>query len=223
MVLVIFGFFQSAEFVSKFGIKGFDDWLWWVLFIGVVLYAYYTSLGFCFAYKSIYLVKLIEIDNVESNIYNNDGVFGFSFIGDFALKTNMMFLSGILMVPLLFFMIDYNKLSDYALPFAMILIYVIYTVCVFIAPIYMVHRKIIKEKELLLQKYTQLANAINVELLGTFDVEGHGKLDFYRSLIGDVNKVGDWPLKFDQGVKFSLSSIILPILASVASAILIST
>ncbi len=208
--IVFIGYLLAIEFVKGFGISGYDDWLWWILSMGVLLYGYYSSIGFCYIYKTILLTKKVNVSGLENRVYHRDGVFGFSFIGNFALNTSMMFLSGIFIVPLVLLIGNHGQIYEYIVALTLIGLYVLIIAFAFCYPIMIIRKKLILEKENLSQSYCAVANQLIGKLNGDFTNTNYCRYSFYRKLITDLHAVGEWPLKLDVTIKFLSISIIFP-------------
>jgi len=129
------GYYKSSTFLLKLGIYDRSDIVFWIIGLGVVLVSYYTSIGYCYAYKAILLTKLVAASELRASVYWGDGVFGLSFIGKFALKTAWMFFSGWLFVPMLVILSQYNTFRDYIFIGLLESAYLAFTIVVFWTPI----------------------------------------------------------------------------------------
>lgn len=215
-------FISANDFVTGFGVSGYRDIFWWAIFLGVVLIAYYTSLGFCFSYKAFLLTRIISRARLDRHIYHVDGVFGLSFIGDFAFTTAAMFFSGWVFAPLVFFSVNQKSLWQYfySTPAMLLEVFFIFTVLSFIVPIYVIHYKIIREKSIRSTSFYKIANELTDIRNDPISEDHLKKFDFARKLIGEVQAIPNWPLRLDTAVKFSLVSIFVPVLAAAITAFL---
>lgn len=222
MVIASIAYFSAYDFVTGFGVRGYKDVFWWLIFFGVLLVAYYTSIGFCFSYKAYHLTKIVSRARLDRRIYYVDGVFGLSFIGDFAFITAAMFFSGWLFAPLIILSVNQKSLWQYlySTPVLLLGIYFVFTLLSFLIPIYIIHHKILREKLLRSESFYKIANELT-DILGNPISEDHLKrFDFAKKLIAEVQAIPNWPLRVDTALKFSLTSIFIPTLAGLFSAIL---
>jgi hypothetical protein len=223
IVLVSIAFIRASAFISGYGIRGINDYFWWIIFLGVALMAYYTSLGFCFTYKTILLTMLVGKSKLDSNIYHQDGVFGLSFIGDFAFKTAMMFFSGWLFAPLMILSgSSYGSSIDdlRSMRLLLLIMYTVYTIASFMIPIYIIHDKSLREKSNRASSYLLLANRLAKALEVRLSEPQLKKFEFCKRMIEDIRLMPSWPLRLDTGLKFMITSIVVPILAAVLTAFL---
>lgn len=215
IVSVIYAFYRSREFVLNFGISGANDPFLWIMLIGTVLFAYYTSIGFCFSYKAYKLTQLVSRADLDERIFHQDEVLGLSFVGEFAFKTAAMFFSGWLFAPLVFLAGYRNAQTDYFVPALLLGIYLVFTVAAFFAPIYLVHQKILKEKAHLAKGYYEIANLASQQLIHTWSETDAIKLRHSKEMLSDIKSISNWPLNLGMLVKFSASSLIFPALAAI--------
>lgn len=220
IALTLVGFLRVTNFVNGFGLSGPRDWLWWVILSAVILYAYYSSLGFCFIYKTITLTRLVVVSDMDTKMYNEDGVFGFSFIGDFALRTNLMFQSGIVFVPLILLVAQQKNSQDIAVPIVLIGIYIFFTVVSFAYPIYNVHRKIVAEKRRVIRRYLDVSNDLVKQIERSFSLHDYHVFLYYKGIASDIYSMREWPLNVDAFARFTLYAIIIPITVTIVAALL---
>lgn len=222
ILAAVVAFISANDFIIGFGVSGYHDIFWWAIFLGVVLIAYYTSLGFCFSYKAYLLTRIVSRARLDRRIYHVDGVFGLSFIGDFAFTTAAMFLSGWVFAPLIFFSVNQKSLWQYlySTPAMLLEVFFIFTVLSFVIPIYIIHYKILREKSIRSRSFYKIANELS-EIPDNSISEDHLKrFDFAKKLIVEVQSIPNWPLRLDTALKFSMVSIFVPVLAAAITAIL---
>jgi len=215
-------FIGARKFVFGFGVSGYGDIFWWILFLGVILVAYYTSLGFCLSYKAYVLTTMISRARLDQRIYHPDGVFGLSFIGDFAFTTAAMFLSGWIFAPLVYFSGSASSgwRYFYSTPAFLLEVFFIFTLLSFVIPIYIVHYKILKEKKIHSVILYKIANELTNIPHESFSEDHLKKFDFARKLIDEIKAMPNWPLRLDTALKFSLVSIVVPVLAAIITALI---
>lgn len=222
MLFVFLTFLVANPFISGFGVRGHTDTLWWIVAAGVLLISYYTSLGFCLAHKAVYLTRLVAKSKLQQDLYYSDGVFGLSFIGEFAFKTTVMFFSGWLFAPLIVMSANVHNITGYLTSTQNILLltYFVFTGVYFVRPLSIIHHKIVREKRSRSRRIyveaNQLATAENPP-----DVDALQKrMDFLRKILEDLRTIPNWPLRLDTAVKFVVTSVFIPIFAGVLSAFL---
>jgi hypothetical protein len=222
MLFVIAGFLAADQFVHGFGIHGYKDYFWWFFFVGVGFFSFYTSLGFCFAHKTLHLTNLIAQARLDKDIYHPDGVFGLSFIGEFAFKTAAMFFSGWLFAPLILMSVSANTIGQYlaSIQVLLLIIYFLFTVVYFFMPLYVIHSKIMKEKVIRTRELYRLVNIFSKSLESDQPEDMTKKYTFVKTIIDEVRSIPNWPLRVDTALKFTLTSIFIPVIAGTLSAIL---
>jgi hypothetical protein len=222
VAIVALTFYSAENYLRGFGLRDHNDVLWWIILFGVALIAGYSSLGFCLAYKALCLTQLVARARLDRNIYHADGILGLSFIGEFSFKTSAMFFSGWLFAPLLILSTKSNTLWGYltSVQISLIATYFLFTVIYFLAPIYLIHYKILKEKALRADTYYQsLNNLLAKSVAGQTDEESK-RFKFLKRIIEEVRAIPNWPLRLDTAVKFGATSVSIPTLVSAFSAIL---
>jgi hypothetical protein len=222
VVLAILGFSKSTKFLLRIGIKeawGTDP-LWWIVFAGVIFIAYYTSIGFCFFYKAMYLTRLVSRFDLDPKIHHEDGLFGLSFIGGFAFSTASMFFSGWLFAPLILLIGGLGGGNPYNFVHLLLAIYLLFTMLSFFVPVYIIHRKIMQEKTSRIRPYIVMANQTQEKLQAEWSENENKRLEFYVSLISRIRALPDWPISVDIMVKFASASVVVPSIAGIVSSFL---
>lgn len=220
ILVVLFGFYGSRAYIFDLGIEGYYDYFFWIVTVGVALVAYYTSIGFCFAYKAICLTNIVASSELERKVYHKDEDFGLSFVGDFAFRTALMFFSGWLFAPLIVTIGLHGPHHDYTIPAILLGIYFIYTILSFFIPIYTIHKKILSEKLAIANQYHNDLNTL-VELLSSQWSDSEAKrYDFYKKVLDDIRALPNWPLKLDVTLKLASTTVLSPALAAIISGVL---
>lgn len=222
MAGVALAFLSADNLTSSFGVTKYRDVFWWFILLGVLLFAYYTSLGFCLCYKAYRLTLMVSKARLDSRIYHVDGVFGLSFIGDFAFSTAAMFFSGWLFAPLIMFSVHARTAWQYLYSTQVLLLemFFVFTLLSFLIPIYIVHYKILREKFLRSQKLYVVANNLARIPEKPLSDDHIKKFDFAKKLIAEVQAIPNWPLRIDTVLKFSFTSIFVPTFVGLVAAIL---
>lgn len=217
IVVVAIGFMYSSEFVNAYGLDGFNDWLYWFLFAGVIIFAFYSSIGFCLTYRAYELAQLVSKATLSDSIFHHDRTLGLSFVGEFAFKTIAIFSSGWLFGPLVV-MIGYDGGGGYlVVPIVLLGIYFLTTVFAFFSLVYSVHLKLISEKKRLMSAYLDMADK-SVELSrGSWSELENKKLQYAKEVIADIRSISEWPLKLGVAVKVATSSLLAPALSAAIS------
>jgi hypothetical protein len=209
---VTYAFIGTTGFVQGYGIRRYDDPFWLMFLAGVLYLSFYSAIGCCFAFKAVALVRRIATAPIRPHLYHDDRVMGFSFIGDFALATNLMFASGWLFVPLLLLATQSVGVSPLDDRLVLIVSYAAFLAMLFFVPVVLIHRTIVRDKKELLQRFGNLA-AVDLQLLTTeYDPNVAAQFEVYRAVISDTQAVKEWPLSLDVAVNFGASAIVLPIL-----------
>jgi hypothetical protein len=222
MLFVFLTFMIANPFISGFGIRGHSDILWWIVAVGVLLISYYTSLGFCLAHKAVYLTRLVARSKLQQKIYYPDGVFGLSFIGEFAFKTTAMFFSGWLFAPLIVMSANIHDITEYLVSTQnmLLLTYFVFTAIYFFRPLSIIHHKIVREKRSRPRRIYAEANQLATAEHPPEADSIHKRMDFLRKILDDIRAIPNWPLRLDTAVKFVVTSLFIPVFAGVLSAIL---
>jgi len=193
-------YISAGDFIAAYGVKRFHDPFWWVVFLGVLLIAYYTSLGFCFSYKAYCLTKIVSRSHLDKKLFHSDGVFGLSFVGDFSFTTAAMFFSGWLFAPLVIFSAGRVGFWQYFYSTPVILLEVFFiTIFLFLIPLYVIHYKILDEKAVRSTGFYTVTNELSTIPRNTISEDHLKKFDFARKLISEVEAIPNWPLRIDTG------------------------
>ncbi|NKB55297.1 MAG: hypothetical protein GKS00_03075 [Alphaproteobacteria bacterium] len=204
----------SENFLNGLGIYGIFDWLWWAILVGVWRFSYYTSLGFCLAYKTLYLTKIVATTSILPRFYHRDQMLGFSFVGEFSRQTSVLFFSGWAFAPLLFALGYHDK---YHFPFFLLICYFIFTVLTFFVPIYVIREKIKNFKDFHSREFCLHANNLAEQNQINFDIDLFTEFDFYRKRIIDLQTIQEWPVKLNTFVKFVVVMVFIPLLIATTS------
>jgi hypothetical protein len=158
--LLAAGYWASLPFVANLigNNELFEDWLFYVLSVGVLLIGYYTSIGFCYAFKTVYITSLLVKCQLKNNIYCHDGVLGLSCVGDLAFQTSLMFCTGWLFAPLIILIGQHNGKTALLISYLLLFTYFISTIVTFMAPVYLIHWKLYQSKEFLIKNFCVAAN-----------------------------------------------------------------
>jgi hypothetical protein len=218
------GYWASRNFVSSLigSANLFSDWLFYVLSVGVLM-SYYTSIGFCFAFKAVYITALLKRCRLKNNIYYHDGVFGLSCIGDLAFQTSLMFCTGWLFAPLIVLIGKHNGTTALYVSDLVLFIYFISTIVTFMIPIYLIHLKLYESKEILIKNFYEPANRAYLRTLSKWSEESQKQFDFYEKVYARIRAIPLWPLNFDTTLKILTTSVIVPIIVGIVSAYLKGT
>jgi hypothetical protein len=168
------------------------------------------------------LTRLIAQARLDEKVYHRDGIFGLSFIGEFAFKTAAMFFSGWLFAPLILLSVNYRNFFQYftSIQSLLLLTYFCFTAASFLIPIYIIHYKILREKMLRAAPYYQAANRLAKSLRIKIAEEKLKRFDFSKKMIDEIRAIPNWPLRLDTALKFMATSILFPTIAAALSAIL---
>lgn len=218
MFAVSYYFFKSQFFVFGFGVGDFTTFEWWVLYIGVIFFSYYSALGICFSIRAVTIVKAIANCTILPIPYDADNSFGFSFVGDFAQRTNLMFLTGWLFVPLLT-MLSMDGFSKGSLgAFSLILRYLLFVTIAFVAPILIIHKRLVAIKKVLLKGAS--SNIQECHARHEEDRKQGTAINFlaFRAIASDIKKMSVWPLNLDTLMRFIIGNSIGVLLSAAKSA-----
>jgi hypothetical protein len=172
--LIAAGYWASLSFISNLigNDKLFSDWLFYVLSIGVLMISYYTSIGFCFAFKAVYITLLLVKCELKKNIYYHDGVFGLACVGDLAFQTSAMFCTGWFFAPLIILIGQHNGKTALLISYLMLFLYFVSTIVTFMIPVYLIHSKLYESKELLIKTFYEPANRAYLRTVSNWSEEG---------------------------------------------------
>ncbi len=208
---IVYAFLSSRNFARGFGIRSDMDPFLWVFLIGILFLSFYTALGCCLAYKSVRLVHLISHTKIKPAMYHEDRVMGLSFVGDFALWTNVMFSSGWLFVPLLFVGVPSEQVLLRDNRVLLILSYALFGLMAFLTPVFLIHGTIRRIKQSLFQAFGSRASDALGKLSKGYDSNVAGEFEICRSAIADTHLIRDWPLSLDALIRASVSTLLLPV------------
>jgi hypothetical protein len=199
-------FVNSARTLEGYGIGAVNDPLWWLLFAGVVMYAFYSALGVSFASRSLRLIHLLSWSTIRQDLYHRDGVMGFSFVGEYALATFLLFATGWLFVPALVI-----HAPDTNAFYLLVVGYSGFLLFVFLFPIVSIHRTIVRAKAEIASPFRTRASAALKELGQRYDDKLADVFELDRTVVSDTHLVREWPVGVDVFVRFLLSVIFFPV------------
>lgn len=214
--LVFMGLLSSLEYLSRFGLRGIRDPLAWVVAFGVMYVAAYAAVGISFAFRSTRLIAAIAKVDTKPAVYDRDGALGMAFLGRFALSTNLMYLSGWLLMPALMVSMSSSSaapvvLAHLALGFAYTGVWVVF----FLWPIWLVHQRIQQIKCDLAEDYGKRAAACSTALLRRYDERKAQRFGVARAVYQDVRAISNWPLSVDAIMRFTISVVLFPLLVNI--------
>src|SRR5581483_3466434 len=215
ILLTIYGMFEARFFILDFGIYGYTDPFFWLIVLGTIIVAFYTSIGICSVYKAVAFTKLLSESDLKNQIYSEDHTLGLSFIGRFAYRTAWMFFTGWLFAPLIVIISLHRHPLNYAILVCLLLTYFVFTLLSFILPTYLIHKKIVLEKIRLAIPLSAKANELTHKLSLHWMANTSKQHEFVTRLLNDVQSLPSWPLNFDIVLKFVASSIIVPTTAAI--------
>lgn len=219
------GYLASLGFISNLigNNKLFSDWLFYVLSIGVLMISYYTSIGFCFAFKAVYITLLLVKCELKKNIYYHDGVFGLACVGDLAFQTSAMFCTGWFFAPLIILIGQHNGKTALLISYLMLFLYFVSTIVTFMIPVFLIHSKLYEFKEILIKTFYEPANRAYLRTLLNWSEENQKQFDFYEKVYARIRSIPSWPLNFDTTLKILTTSVIVPTIVGIVSAYLKGT
>jgi hypothetical protein len=219
------GYWSSLTFVAKLigNNELFRDWLFYVLSFGVLLISYYTSIGFCYAFKTVYITLLLAKCKLNNNIYYHDGVFGLSCVGNLAFQTSLMFSTGWLFAPLIILIGQHNGNTALMITYLMLFTYFMSTVVTFMIPVYLIHWKLYESKEILIKNFYVSANRAYSNNISKWSEASQKQFDFYEKAYARIRSIPSWPLNFDATLKLLTTSILVPTLVGLVSVYLKGT
>lgn len=205
ILLIVYSYARAMDFMRGFGIHGLDDAWWWIIFGGVILYAYYTGIGFLLAFKTIDIVRLLSKMNPMLNPYHQDQTGGLGFVGNFAVTTSLMFWSGMLFLPL---MLALGRSASGEGGIQAFVIVGVYTACIllpFAYPVWRIHRKIVRSK---LEMATPIRSALyRLLAAGEFSFPGSDKWALQSAFLRDIIMIQDWPFNLRNALQITISGL----------------
>jgi hypothetical protein len=217
IILAMISVVSSKSFFDKMGIIMWWDWL--LLGVGGLSLAFYSSIGFCLAYKGSLLAKYVAEGSFEWNVYEGDALCGLSFVARFAATTNLLFMTGWLFGPLLV-VISYNvgvlgKVSVWLLIGA----YSSATLAAFVYPVCTLRRRLLAYKREALAKYASLIRTEMESILNTGQFDESAKLDFLKKARTDIQAIKEWPLGIDGLAGLAATRLLIPLSVAVLAAL----
>ena len=173
------------------GIKSHDDYFWYSTIIGIGLYAYLSGIGFLLVWRTIELLFGMLRYEIVLSTYHSDGKGGMGFVGGLLNKTVLMFASGSVFLPILTKLCFATINTTRIMIITAIAFYLLAIFSSFFFPVYLLHRKISKERD---RSLMALAREIDVK-------HGHEKcgVECYlgannvRNRYIDVKGINTWP------------------------------
>ncbi|MGO9744031.1 MAG: hypothetical protein ACLPN5_21430 [Roseiarcus sp.] len=224
IILVVSAFFwcHFNGYFLKFGLRGIFDPFWWLILIGTLRFSAATAIGFCYALKSIVLARIVARSRIRRDLYTSDGMFGLSFIGDLAIKTNLFFLSGVLFFPLIVVTARRQGDSDYFPIAALVGTYIVFLATIFVMQVYSVHERLKSEKDRFLTLYAKLMSEAGQSVAEQWSEADVAKFGHYRTVMSDIQTITTWPLRIESRVRLGGRSIVVPVIVAILSAWLAS-
>ena len=129
-----------------------------------------------------------------------------------------MFFSGWLFAPLIVFGGWHDNVSDYLGVGVPVGSYFLLTVAVFLAPIYIIHNRMLLDKVRLSEAYNREANRLMRHLETKITEEYLKRFEFVKGLIAEIRSMPEWPVSSEISIRFIITSILMPIAVAVISA-----
>jgi hypothetical protein len=216
--LVGLGVLTTHTYLRRFGVRGLDDPMFWVLFAGIMYVATYAATGMVFAWRSVKLIRIIASSIKTPCLYHHDGSLGFGFLGQFALRTNLMYLSGWLFMPALVVSLSRNADSSaIASHMALVFAYTAIWLVMFVWPVFVVHKRIIELKLKLQDDFARCVTVKAEEARIGGSERSIREFEFLRLLSQDAARVRTWPLSLDAAFRFISSIIFFPLVVNIAA------
>lgn len=216
MPLVFAGIVSSAQYLSNFGLYGYRDPLFWIVVFGVMYVAAYAGIGISFMVRSVKIIRHVACSQVQPNVYAGDGTLGLSFLGGFALSTNLMYLSGWLFMPALFVSVQHTSGSSVWITHTLLAVgYAAVCLVGFFWAINIVHRRIESIKCVLAEAYGARASECAAVILRGYSKKAAEEFDGVRAAYHDVRSINDWPLSMDSLVRFIVSVVLFPLIVNI--------
>lgn len=218
LLTVITGLISSYEYFFKFGLYGYVDPLYWIVIGGVLYVALYTHIGISFLVRSISLIRQVTQAAVVPNVYAADATLGLSFLGRFALSTNLMYLSGWLFMPALFVSAKHGSGAPvWATHTVLALGYASFCLVGFLSSLTIVHRRLVEIKCRLAEEHGTTASKLGASLSSAGSGVAAHKFLATRAIYRDVIAISEWPLSVDALVKFVGTVVIFPLVVNVVA------
>ncbi len=183
----------SSEFLLGFGVHAYDDVWWYLILLGVVIFAYYTGIVGLLVLRVLYFIYRFSRVPIKIDPYHEDQTGGLGFIGNFQAQASLMCSSALLFVPLflklnatMFQQHDYKALI-------LVLSYSAGILITFALSIYFIHRKIVIEKNSVTGPIRTEVTKYLGTVLSTHSASDAVDYQWRRGLLNDLQDVRDWP------------------------------
>lgn len=212
--LVLVAFVSSYDFMKGFGITSRQDIWWYIQIAGVAIQSYFSGLGFVMVIRTFFLIKEFLSLTIKIDPYNPDGVGGLGFFGALLSQTSLMFASGSLYIPILI-KLYIELFSGYSFLILVIIgLYALMIAISFVAPAWLVHKKILIEKIRAMTAVSSKMSALKARTQ-VWSLESYLDYRVKKDEYMDIRGISPWP--FDvYNVMTVLSSITLPIVLTIA-------
>jgi hypothetical protein len=185
------GFFYVDPFT---GAPVYD--LWWLgMLLGILIYSYYTGLGFLLSARTVLLTYRLSQRRIEIDPYDSDERGALGFVGRYATRASWSFASGLLFVPLLLY-VNINFVRQYGyFIYTYVTVYSLSIFLVFLIPVITLHRAIVREKrDQIAQLRVKIWNLFR-EIIKTGRIEAYTQYTIQHNLVIDIRNIGEWPFK----------------------------
>ena len=81
----------------------------------------------------------------------------------------------------------------------------------------MIHQKILEKKAVLTDYYGLQADTVVKNFGSEISDTDLRKFEVYKNLLTDVRAIPSWPISLDVGVKFVISTLLIPTLAAIVT------
>lgn len=214
--LVAVGLLSSESYLRRFGLFGLSDPLFWIIIGGVMYVAAYAGAGISFLLRSIKLIRSVIRIEVPPNIYAADATFGLSFLGRFALSTNLMYLSGWLFMPALFVSAKHGSGAPVWITHTLLATsYAAACLFGFFWSISLVHRRLEEMKCALADSIGHHVGRCADHLRKRYTSALANEFLSLRATYKDILAVNEWPLSLDVLVRFTASVVLFPLFVNI--------
>jgi hypothetical protein len=206
--VLVWPLFFHPEILKVIGVHNKDDIAYYFLISGVILYGIYTATGFILLIKMFIALKSLMRYAMRIDTYSGDGIGGFEFTVTFARKTNWLFATGILFVPLLAVLSKSYSGDASGIVSISIWIYSGVLISSSYTPIIFIHYIIKKFKRIHILRIKHRTSDIYKMLMSPNFCKTDHNMQYYINKLRDVANINEWPTGFGKYIIPMIVSLI---------------
>ena len=180
------------------------------MLIGILVYSYYTSLGFLLAAKMVRLTYRLSKSSIVLDPWDPDGNGGFAFVGRHVQSASLSFASGMLFLPILLYVNHAFVYENAYIIYSYASAYSIAILACVVIPIYFIHQAIDRQKKIQLRRIQRVLNRLAPQIPGGGSFANYAEYRLAHDLYNHTKDISEWPFRLQEvlpAAGFAISGI----------------